>query len=212
MEPFRRLEAVAVPLIRSDIDTDTIIPSREMKTVSKSGLAAGLFAGWRYINSDTREPNPDFVLNRPEFENAGILVAGHNFGCGSSREHAVWALGEYGIRAVLAPSFGTIFYHNCVRNGILPATLKNVDIDCIAGLLAHHETNKCILVDLESLKVFVPDGQAFDFAIDSRPRRMLLEGLDPITETLHYENQIMDYLKSDRNKRPWIYELSTKYA
>jgi len=120
MQPFTRLTAVAVPLIRDNTDTDAIIPSREMKTVSKVGLSDGLFAGWRYREIGGRDPDPTFVLNDPAYAGAQILLGGDNFGCGSSREHAVWALAEYGFRAVLAPSFSPIFAANCVRNGLAP--------------------------------------------------------------------------------------------
>ena len=123
MEKFERLTAVAAPLLYVNIDTDAIIPSREMRSGKKTGLAAGLFAGWRYTQIGSRDPNPQFVLNRPEYIDARILLAGENFGCGSSREHAVWALREYGFRALIAPSFSPIFYNNCVRNGIVPIRL-----------------------------------------------------------------------------------------
>jgi 3-isopropylmalate/(R)-2-methylmalate dehydratase small subunit len=128
MEPVRLLTAVAAPLLRANIDTDTIIPSREMKSVAKTGLAAGLFAGWRYTAIGGREPNPEFVLNQPAYAGTRILLGGENFGCGSSREHAVWALHEYGIRAVIAPSFAPIFFGNCVRNGIVPVVLPAAQI------------------------------------------------------------------------------------
>ena len=123
MDKFTRLTAVAAPLLRINVDTDAIIPSREMKRVSKEGLSEGLFAGWRYLSPGSREENPDFILNREPYRSAQILISGANFGCGSSREHAVWALHEWGIRCVIAPSFGAIFHGNCVRNGILPVVL-----------------------------------------------------------------------------------------
>jgi len=207
MEPFARLKAVAAPLPVSDVDTDTIIPSREMKTVFKRGLADGLFAGWRYRRPDAREPEPQFVLNRPEFRDAQILVCGSNFGCGSSREHAVWALREYGIRAILAPSFAGIFFRNCVRNGILPAALHAADIERLTTALERAGTNKRLLVDLDAMRVTAADGTAFRFAIDARSRRMLREGLDPIAETLRYDGQIRAFLERDRRQRPWIYNL-----
>ena len=118
MTPFTPLTSIAAPLIRDNIDTDTIIPSREMKTTGKTGLADGLFAPWRYLDATTRTPNPDFVLNDPDYAEAQILLGGANFGCGSSREHAVWALAEYGIRCVIAESFAPIFRNNCIRNGL----------------------------------------------------------------------------------------------
>ncbi|MDZ4374483.1 MAG: 3-isopropylmalate dehydratase small subunit, partial [Phenylobacterium sp.] len=120
MDPLVTVTAVAAPLLRANVDTDAIIPSREMRTVSKTGLADGLFAGWRYTEVGGREPNPAFALNQPAYADAAILLGGPNFGCGSSREHAVWALHEFGFRAVIAPSFSPIFQNNCVRNGIAP--------------------------------------------------------------------------------------------
>ena len=129
MEKFTTLTAIAAPLLRINIDTDAIIPSREMKRVSKDGLAEGLFAGWRYQTPGSREENPDFILNQAPYRQARILLSGINFGCGSSREHAVWALHEWGIRAVIAPSFGSIFQGNCVRNGIVPVVLDNAIVE-----------------------------------------------------------------------------------
>jgi 3-isopropylmalate/(R)-2-methylmalate dehydratase small subunit len=124
---------IAAPLMRINVDTDAIIPSREMKRVSKTGLAEGLFANWRYLDPGAREPNPDFILNQAPFDRASILLAGSNFGCGSSREHAVWALGEWGIRAVIAPSFGSIFAANCLNNGLLPVRLDEQAVGAIAA-------------------------------------------------------------------------------
>ena len=142
MEPFTDLTAVAAPLIRANVDTDAIIPSREMKSVSKSGLADGLFAGWRYREIGGRDPDPAFVLNRPEYAGARILLGGENFGCGSSREHAVWALVEFGIRAIVAPSFSPIFYGKCVRNGLLPIRLPAEVIATLAADVAEPKTGK----------------------------------------------------------------------
>ena len=123
MKPFKNISGIAAPLMRINIDTDTIIPSREMKTVSKKGLASGLFADWRYISTESREENPDFILNQFPYNQAKILLSGSNFGCGSSREHAVWAINEWGIKVIIAPSFGSIFYNNCIKNGVLPINL-----------------------------------------------------------------------------------------
>ena len=137
MLKFDVLTAVAAPLLRANVDTDAIIPSREMKSVSKTGLAAGLFAGWRYTQIGGREPDPDFVLNQPDYAGAQVLLAGENFGCGSSREHAAWALLEFGIRAIVAPSFSPIFRMNCVRNGMLPVCLPAATIAALAGVRRH---------------------------------------------------------------------------
>ena len=201
METFVVHQGVAAPLLRANIDTDAIIPSREMKFVSKTGLAGGLFAGWRYLDAATRSPDPAFVLNQAEFAGATILLAGANFGCGSSREHAVWALREYGIRAIVAPSFGAIFQTNCVRNGILPVVLAEVDV----ALLAQQAGPQPLTVDLQRQVVVAPDGQVFRFEIAAAAREMLLEGLDPVALTLRLDAQITAYQARDREQRPWIY-------
>ena len=149
MEPFTTLSATALPLMRDNIDTDAIIPSREMRTVSKRGLADGLFAGWRYREIGGRDPDPGFVLNEPARKGARILIAGANFGCGSSREHAVWALAEYGIRAIIAPSFAPIFQANCVANGLVPAILPH---DLVHALAAHVERHPAAVVTVHSAR------------------------------------------------------------
>jgi 3-isopropylmalate/(R)-2-methylmalate dehydratase small subunit len=205
MEPFTHLEAVAAPLLRANIDTDAIIPSREMKSVSKTGLADGLFAGWRYTRIGGRESNPDFVLNRPEYAGARILLAGENFGCGSSREHAVWALHEYGIRAVIAPSFAPIFYGNCIRNGIVPVRLPADRVTELAAQVAADPQRRRILVDLVGRRVVGPDGIAVAFDIESEAREMLLSGLDAIDLTLQHREAIEAFRRRDRAARPWIY-------
>jgi 3-isopropylmalate/(R)-2-methylmalate dehydratase small subunit len=205
MRKFDKLTAVAAPLIRANIDTDQIIPSREMKAVSKSGLADGLFAGWRYTAIGGREPNPGFVLNQPAYAGAQILLGGENFGCGSSREHAVWALVEYGIRAVLAPSFSPIFYNNSVRNGLLCVKLPAERVAALAASIAADPASRPITVDLEALRVVAFDGQSFAFTIEDEAREMLLEGLDAIDLTLKQRPSIEAYLASDRSTRPWIY-------
>ncbi|MFZ9708791.1 MAG: 3-isopropylmalate dehydratase small subunit [Steroidobacteraceae bacterium] len=204
MEPFRSLTAVAVPLLRANVDTDAIIPSREMKSVSKAGLADGLFAGWRYTAIGGREPNREFVLNQPAYVGARILLGGENFGCGSSREHAVWALREYGFRVVIAPSFAPIFYGNCVRNGILPVMLAAESIVQLAEYIQGSPAERPLTVDLETCYVSA-DRLRFDFAMDREPREMLLEGLDAIALTLKAQNDIERFLARDRLERPWVY-------
>ncbi|RME63569.1 MAG: 3-isopropylmalate dehydratase small subunit, partial [Alphaproteobacteria bacterium] len=190
MEPFRKLEAVAAPLLRINIDTDAIAPSRELKAVSKTGMGAGLFANWRYLDPKTRTPNPDFILNRPAYRNTQILLAGANFGCGSSREYAVWALKEYGIRAIIAPSFGSIFYNNCIRNGLLPIRLDEKRIRQLAEQVAADPQANRIAIDLESCTLRGPDGETDRFAIADQDHRMLLDGLDPIGLTLTRQDEI----------------------
>jgi 3-isopropylmalate/(R)-2-methylmalate dehydratase small subunit len=205
MLPFDVLTAVAAPLIRANVDTDAIIPSREMKSVSKQGLADGLFAGWRYTAIGGREPDPAFVLNQPAYAGTRVLLSGENFGCGSSREHAVWALLEYGIRAVIAPGFAPIFHGNCVRNGILPVRLEPDRIARLAAAVAPDPQRRLLTVDLPRQRVAGPDGLEFAFEIAPEEREMLLEGLDAIDLTLKHRDAIDAFLARDRERRPWIY-------
>lgn len=205
MEKFTRITAIAAPLLRINIDTDAIIPSREMKTVGKTGLAAGLFAGWRYQAPGSREENPEFVLNREPYRRARILLAGANFGCGSSREHAVWALQEWGMRSIIAPSFGAIFAGNCVRNGILPVVLDNALVEDLARQVEADPASRLLTVDLVDCAVTAPDGRRHAFAIPSADREMLLEGLDGIALTMKRDDEILAFQGRDRLRRPWIY-------
>lgn len=191
--PVPLVEGVAAPLIRDNIDTDAIIPSREIKGVGKTGLAEGLFAGWRY--TEGRVPNPDFVLNDLHYAHAPILLGGANFGCGSSREHAVWALHEYGVRAVIAPSFAPIFAGNCVRNGIIPVLL---DAATIARL------GDQVTIDLIEQTVASGDVSGH-FVIDPEAKAMLSEGLDAIALTMKQMDAIAAFHARDRAARPWIY-------
>ena len=197
-EPVPFVSGPAAPLIRPNIDTDQIIPSREMKSVGKTGLADGLFAGWRYAAPGSREPDPDFVLNQPGFAHAPILLGGANFGCGSSREHAVWALHEYGVRAVIAPSFAPIFRGNCVRNGIIPVVLPEEAVEAIA------DQGAPVTVDL--LAQTVTCGRlSYAFDIDPPARAMLAEGLDAIDLTFKHRGAIAAFQARDRAARPWVY-------
>jgi 3-isopropylmalate/(R)-2-methylmalate dehydratase small subunit len=201
--PFTVMTAIAAPLLRDNVDTDAIIPSREMRSVSKHGLAGGLFAGWRYREVGGRKIDPQFVLNRPRFAGAQVLVSGSNFGCGSSREHAAWALAEYGFRAVIARGFNPIFFGNCVRNGIVPVTLAEADIAAIAGFLEASEP-PVLTVDLEACEVRAGDA-AYAFTLRGEDRLMLLEGLDPVALTLKHAPTIAAFLAGDRKARPWAY-------
>ena len=205
MEKFTTLKAIAAPLLRINIDTDAIIPSREMKRVSKQGLSEGMFAGWRYREPGSRDENPDFVLNREPYRRAQILLSGQNFGCGSSREHAVWALAEWGIRCIIAPSFGAIFYGNCVRNGILPVVLANEIVEELARQVEADPAKNLVAVDLVQCSVTAPDGSTHRFEIADGDREMLLEGLDAIALTLKSDAEILAFRKRDRATRPWIY-------
>ncbi len=205
MQSFTTLTAVAIPLLRDNVDTDAIIPSREIKTVSKVGLADGLFAGWRYRRIGDREPDPAFVLNDPVYAGAAILLVGENFGCGSSREHAVWALVEYGFRAILATSFSPIFQANCVRNGLAPVELPAAAVAQLAAAVASAPQRRLVTVDLTRCVVVGPDGSATDFDMGAEAREMLLEGIDPIGLTMKRAAEIEDFRNRDRQLRPWAY-------
>ncbi|MFZ9872955.1 MAG: 3-isopropylmalate dehydratase small subunit [Steroidobacteraceae bacterium] len=211
MEPFRSLRAVAAPILRANVDTDAIIPSREMKSVSKTGLAEGLFAGWRYTSIGGRDPNPEFVLNQPAYAGAKILLGGDNFGCGSSREHAVWALHEYGIRVVIAPSFSPIFRGNCIRNGIVPVTLSAAQIAEISDFVVADPAARLLEVDLEAQEVRA-DRSSYRYQLESEAREMLLEGLDGIDLTLKHRADIDAFVARDRVQRPWIYSTVEKVS
>jgi 3-isopropylmalate/(R)-2-methylmalate dehydratase small subunit len=205
MEKFTIHTGVAAPILRINVDTDAIIPSREMKKVSKLGLGEGLFAAWRYTEAGGREPNPEFVLNKSAYANTTIILSGVNFGCGSSREHAVWALTEYGIRCIIAPSFGAIFYQNCVRNGILPVMLAD---DAVKQLAAEVETapqQKQLIINLENQTVIAPSGKTFSFEIEDDNRNMLINGWDAIGLTLSMSAQISNFEQRDKKNRPWAY-------
>ena len=207
MKPFVTHEGVAAPLIHNNIDTDSIIPSREMRHVSKHGLGEGLFAGWRYLNGDRekREINPDFILNKPQYTGASILLAGSNFGCGSSREHAVWALLEYGFRAVIAPSFGSIFYHNAMRNGLLPVRLPEPSINTLSDCTGAATAPGRVTIDLQGTTVSTDAGPRFHFDIEPIYKEMLQQGLDAIDMTLKHQELIEEFQLRDRQIRSWAY-------
>ncbi len=205
MEKFTVLEGIAAPLMRINIDTDVIIPSREMKRVSKEGLSDGMFANWRYTEPGGREETPDFILNQEPFRQAQLLLSGDNFGCGSSREHAVWALAEWGIRCIITPGFGNIFYGNCVRNGILPVVLGNDTVEDLARQVEADPANNKIKVDLNTCTVTAPDGTTNSFVITPADQEMLLEGLDGIAVTMRRDDEILAFQGRDRLTRPWVY-------
>ncbi len=202
MESFTRLTAVAAPLPMANVDTDMIIPKQFLKTIRRTGLGKSLFYDLRY-RPDGSE-NPDFVLNRPAYRNAGILIAGENFGCGSSREHAPWALLDFGIRCVIAPSFADIFYNNCFKNGILPIKLAPAEI---ALLLedAERGANATVTIDLEKQEITGPDGGLIRFDIDPFRKHCLLNGLDDIGLTLEKAPAIDAFEAAQRTERPWLY-------
>lgn len=196
MKPVSTITSTGVPLLIDNIDTDAIIPSREMRSTGRTGLADGLFAPWRYTNVDQRIADPAFALNRPDAKGTRLLLGGANFGCGSSREHAVWALSEFGIEAIIAPSFAPIFRNNCIRNGLLPIELP---IDVVQQLPWQN-----VAIDLAAQTV-AANGQAWAFAIDEEAKVMLLEGLDAIDLTLKHRDAIAAWTKADRAARPWVY-------
>ena len=202
-EPMPAHSGIAAILMRDNIDTDQIIPSREMRSVDRKGLGEGLFAGWRYTDPAARVQNPEFVLNRPEQAGTSVLISGENFGCGSSREHAVWALQEYGIRVVIAKSFGEIFHGNCIRNGILPVTLTIDEISELASLQAPLQLD----VDLtaQTLTYGSAPDQTVSFEISEFAKRLLVEGLDPIAMTLSRKPEIDAFFERDASDRPWAY-------
>jgi len=204
MEKFLTHYGVAAALLQDNIDTDAIIPSREMKAVSKHGLGEGLFAGWRYLSAGGRDTNPDFILNRSEYADASILLSGDNFGCGSSREHAVWALREFGIRAIIAESFGSIFFNNCVCNGILPVVLTKAEIMVLAQHAAADPQTNIVVIDLQQCRV-AAGHDSFRFALEEGARDMLMQGLDPIGMTLLDADAIDAFEAQDRKQRPWTY-------
>ena len=190
------LTGLAAPILRDNVDTDTIIPSREMRSTGRTGLAEGLFAPWRYSDVDARTPNPDFALNQPEYAGAQIIAAGANFGCGSSREHAVWALAEYGIKSIIAESFAPIFRGNCIRNFILPVALPRDGVEACAGA--------SVSISLAQQEVTCGEAR-YSFAIDPEAKQMLAEGLDAIDLTLTQATEIEAWTQSDRAARPWVY-------
>ena len=200
MDKFVKLTGVAAPLPVVNIDTDMIIPKDYLKTIKRTGLGTGLFAEARYNEDGT--PNPDFVLNKPAYQNATILVAGDNFGCGSSREHAPWALLDFGIRCVISTSFADIFYNNCFKNGILPIVVNPEDLDKLMDD-AGRGSNAVLTVDLEAQEITGPDGGRIGFEIDAFRRHCLLNGLDDIGLTLEKATSIDSFEKNTASSRPW---------
>lgn len=202
MIPFTLLRSAAVPLDRANVDTDAIIPAKFLKTVTRAGLGVHLFQAWRYDPSGPE--NPDFPLNRPEHRGAQVLVTGENFGCGSSREHAVWALMDHGIRAVIAPSFSDIFFGNSLKNGLLPVVLAREEVGSIFERIDRDP--RCeVVVDLDRQTVAFPGGETFQFDIDPFPKRCLLEGLDEIGMTLRHDAEIRRYEEERRKVTPWLF-------
>ncbi len=201
MEAFTKLTGVAAPLDMINIDTDMIIPKDYLKTVKRTGLGTGLFAELRY--NDDGSDNPDFVLNKPAYKNAVILVAGDNFGCGSSREHAPWALLDHGIRSVISTSFADIFYNNCFKNGILPVVVTPDELEKLMDD-ASRGANATLSIDLETQEIRGPDGGVIRFDIDPFKKHCLMNGLDDIGLTLEKADKIASYEQKTTATRPWV--------
>ena len=212
MKAFKTFTGIVAPLDRSNIDTDSIIPKEYLKSIKRSGFGPNLFDSWRYFdksdskNQNTkRKLNPDFVLNKPPYDKAEVLLSRENFGCGSSREHAVWALSDFGFKAVLAPSFGDIFYSNSFKNGFLPIRLENRDIDMLFD--ASRSSPGCkVIINLEKQFVQTQDNKKFEFNIDDSLKNRLLKGLDDIALTLEYTEKIRIYEKNRSKITPWLFK------
>ncbi len=202
MQPFVKHSGIVAPIDRPNIDTDQIIPKQFLKRIERTGFGQFLFYDWRYRNDGS--DNPDFILNQPPYDKATILLARQNFGCGSSREHAPWALLDYGIRVVIAPSFADIFYNNCFKNGILPVVLKDEEMDVLFSETQSHEGYK-LDVDLESQTVTTPSGQVFNFEVDDFRKHCLLNGLDDIGLTLQQADKIKAYEAKRKQEAPWLF-------
>ena len=209
--PFEQITALVAPLNRPNVDTDAIIPKQFLKSIRRTGFGANLFDEWRYLDAGIpgqdcaqRPRNPEFSLNQPRYAGAQILLAQENFGCGSSREHAVWALQEYGFRALIAPSFGDIFYTNCFKNGVLPVILS---VTAVADLFDEVEASPGyrLLVDLREQIVRTPKGIELPFNVDRGNRHRLLQGLDEIAVTIQLSDQIRAYETARRRQEPWLF-------
>lgn len=212
MQAFKKVKGIVAPINRPNVDTDAIIPKQYLKSIQRSGFGPNLFDEWRYLDpgepgqdSSKRRINPDFVLNQPRYQGAQILLARDNFGCGSSREHAVWAMVDYGIRAIIAPSFADIFFNNSFKNGLLPIVLDGKTVD---RLFAETEATPgySLEVDLEKLEVRKPDGTTLPFQVDEFRRYRLLNGLDDIGMTLQHADDIRAYEARRRQQAPWLFE------
>ena len=211
MEKFTVHTGLVVPLDRSNVDTDAIIPKQYLKSIHRTGFGPTLFDDWRYLepgepgmDHSKRTPNPDFVLNFPRYAGASVLLGRENFGCGSSREHAVWALTDYGIRTVIAPSYADIFFNNSFKNGLLPLTLPAEVVDQLF-VEAQATTGYQLTVNLEDQQVVTPSGAAFAFSIDDFRKYCLLNGLDDIGLTLQHADDIRAYEEKRKQTAPWLF-------
>src|SRR3982750_4457651 len=211
MEPFRIHTGLVAPMDRENVDTDAIIPKQFLKSIKKTGFGENLFDAWRYLDPgepgadpSTRRPNPDFVLNRPRYQGATILIARKNFGCGSSREHAPWALQQYGFKAVIAPSFADIFFHTSFKNGFLPIALTELEMDHLFTETTAHAGYK-LTIDLPAQTVTTPSGKSYHFDIDPFRKECLVNGWDEIGLTLRHKDEIKGYEEKRKRSEPWIF-------
>jgi 3-isopropylmalate/(R)-2-methylmalate dehydratase small subunit len=210
MHPFTVHTGIVAPLDRANVDTDAIIPKQFLKSIKRSGFGVNLFDAWRYIDhgepgmSASRQPNPDFVLNEPRYKGASILLARRNFGCGSSREHAPWALADYGFRALIAPSYADIFFNNCFKNGLLPIVLSDEQVDRLFADVAAF-AGYTLAIDLPRQRVGTPDGRlSFEFAVDPFRKDCLLHGWDDIGLTLKHADAIRAFESRHLREQPWL--------
>jgi len=203
MEPFLTHTGVVAPIDRANIDTDAIIPKQFLKKVERTGFGKNLFHDWRYLNDDENKKNPDFVLNNPVYQKATILLARDNFGCGSSREHAPWALTDFGFKVIIAPSFADIFYNNCLRNGLLLVRLTSGEVDELFQFALKASGAK-ITADLPRQKIVMPNGTEYSFAIDAFAKECLVKGLDAVGWTEQFLDKIDLFEKKLKKEKPWI--------
>jgi len=202
MDAFTTLTGIVAPLDRVNVDTDQIIPKQYLKTIKRTGLREGLFSDWRYASDGN--PQDGFVLNQPRYEGASILLARDNFGCGSSREHAPWALFDYGFRCVIAPSFADIFFNNCFKNALLPIVLDKGTVDKLLHDASSH-TNTTITVDLDKQEIIRSGGNVVSFDVEPFRKHCLLNGFDDIGLTLQNEDKITTFEEVQRGAQPWLY-------
>ncbi len=211
MEAFKNFTGIVVPLDRSNVDTDAIIPKQYLKSIKRKGFGSNLFDEWRYLDAGEpgddhtkRRENPDFVLNQPRYREARILLGRENFGCGSSREHAIWSFLDYGIDVIIAPSFADIFYSNSFKNGLLPITLDTDVVDKLFGEIIATVDYE-LAIDLENPSITTPEGESFSFELDKGLQERLLQGQDDIGITLSCANEIRDYESQRKQQAPWLF-------
>lgn len=204
-KPLNLHTGIAVPLDRANVDTDAIIPKQFLKKVDRVGFGKHLFHDWRYLDPEETCLNPDFILNQKQYQSATILLARDNFGCGSSREHAPWALADYGFRVIIAPSFADIFYNNCIQNGILLVVLASRDVDALFRFTLQKKSAK-ITISLNDQSVTLEDGQTFFFEINPFVKECLMKGLDSIGWTEQFIENIADFEKKQAQEKPWFWE------